>query len=321
MSGRPTRAARSRSSSAARRAARNRRAANSSTMRPGARHAATGAPPSARIRWHACRCRSGSWRSRAHGPARAMQRPRAAGPRPGRPAVRPRGGAARRRRPRPAGRRRRRRAVRPHRRRRRAPGVRDRRRLHGPDAAHLRADAVRAAAGDRAARRRRPRWPWTACPTCSRGRLHPQRLLWVLSDAWFAVGPAVVFLLAGVRRAPSWSDWPIYLARARRAVRAATCSARRRANGSPTASRPKLQLDVLREVWLVDALLAPVGLLAAFVERRAATTPSCSCCRSRCCSRSSPASGAGASAPRSSSARPTAARRCCSATSSPPTTS
>ncbi len=99
-------------------------------------------------------------------------------------------------------------------------------------------------------------------PEVLTGRLHRQRLLGVLSDAWFAVGPAVVFLIADVH-GPQWSDWPIYLLAlaSQFAFDLLSSTARERLAGRVA---PKLQLDVLREVWLVDALLAPIGLLAAF---------------------------------------------------------
>jgi putative nucleotidyltransferase with HDIG domain len=103
-------------------------------------------------------------------------------------------------------------------------------------------------------------------PEVLAGRLHPQRLLGVLCDAWFAVGPAVVFLLADVR-APAWSDWPIYLlALAAQFGCDLLSSTAREWFGRGLA--PKLQLHVLREIWRVDALLAPVGLLAAFSSAR-----------------------------------------------------
>ncbi|MDX6537215.1 MAG: hypothetical protein QOD37_1556 [Gaiellales bacterium] len=47
-------------------------------------------------------------------------------------------------------------------------------------------------------------------PAVLTGRRHPQRLLTVLGDAWFAVGPALVFELADVGT-PSLGDWPLYL--------------------------------------------------------------------------------------------------------------
>jgi HD-GYP domain-containing protein (c-di-GMP phosphodiesterase class II) len=101
-------------------------------------------------------------------------------------------------------------------------------------------------------------------PDVLAGRLHPQRLLWVLCDAWFAVGPAVVFLIADVR-SPDWGDWPIYLL-ALVAQFGGELLASTAREWIAHGIAPKLQLDVLHEVWLVDALLAPVGLLAAFAS-------------------------------------------------------
>ncbi|MEY2440725.1 MAG: hypothetical protein QOJ46_151 [bacterium] len=101
-------------------------------------------------------------------------------------------------------------------------------------------------------------------PEVLAGRLHPHRLLGVASDAWFSVGPAVVFLLANIR-GPEWSDWPLYLlALAAQFLGDLLIQTVRERLAHGVA--PKLQLDVLREVWVVDALLAPIGLLAAFAS-------------------------------------------------------
>ena len=99
-------------------------------------------------------------------------------------------------------------------------------------------------------------------PELLTGRLHPQRLVSVPGDSWFAVGPAVVFLLADVT-ATAWSDWPIYLL-ALAAQFACDLLSSTASEWLAHGVKPEQQLDVLREVWLVDALLAPVGLLAAF---------------------------------------------------------
>jgi putative nucleotidyltransferase with HDIG domain len=101
-------------------------------------------------------------------------------------------------------------------------------------------------------------------PDLFAGRLHPQRLILITGDAWFALGPAVVFVLSGVGE-PSLADWPLYALAlvAQFAGDLASSTLRERyAHGV----RPSLVLDGLREVWLVDALLAPIGLLAAFTS-------------------------------------------------------
>lgn len=99
-------------------------------------------------------------------------------------------------------------------------------------------------------------------PEVLTGRLHPQRLPGVVGDGWFAIGPAVVFLVAGVGD-PDWHDWPIYvLALAAQFA----CDLVNSTVGEWLAHgvAPSIQFDALREVWLVDTLLAPIGLLAAF---------------------------------------------------------
>ncbi len=99
-------------------------------------------------------------------------------------------------------------------------------------------------------------------PDYVRGALHPGRALMLPGDAWHAVGPAAVLLLAGAVE-PSWSGWPWYLLAlgAQFAVDLTVYAARARlALDIPGRD----QLRVLGWVWLVDALLAPVGLAAAF---------------------------------------------------------
>jgi HD-GYP domain-containing protein (c-di-GMP phosphodiesterase class II) len=97
-------------------------------------------------------------------------------------------------------------------------------------------------------------------PAVLTGRRHPQRLLTVLGDAWFAVGPALVFELADVG-APSLADWPLYLLAllAQFAGDAGSSVARIAHRVSP-----RTELRALREAWFVDLLLSPIGLLAAY---------------------------------------------------------
>jgi putative nucleotidyltransferase with HDIG domain len=95
-------------------------------------------------------------------------------------------------------------------------------------------------------------------------RLHPQRLFMAVGDAWFALGPALVFVLFDVRE-PALADWPLYLLALATQFAGDLGSSTLRelvAHGV----RPTLQLGVLREVWLVDALLSPIGLLAALAS-------------------------------------------------------
>ena len=47
-------------------------------------------------------------------------------------------------------------------------------------------------------------------PAVLRGHWHPQRLLFVFGDAWYAIGPALIFEIAGIGD-PDLGDWPVYL--------------------------------------------------------------------------------------------------------------
>jgi putative nucleotidyltransferase with HDIG domain len=101
-------------------------------------------------------------------------------------------------------------------------------------------------------------------PDVLSGRLHASRLILVGGDAWFALGPAVVFVTADVG-APTFGDWEIYGLALAAQFAGDLCSSTLRewiAHGVA----PKLQFDILREVWLVDLLLSPIGLLAALAS-------------------------------------------------------
>jgi len=101
-------------------------------------------------------------------------------------------------------------------------------------------------------------------PDYAIGRLHPGRALMLPGDAWHAIGPALVLLAAGATT-PSWSDWPWYLL---------ALGAQFALDFAVYAVRARLALDVpgreqlraLAWVWVVDALLAPLGLAAAFAS-------------------------------------------------------
>jgi len=92
------------------------------------------------------------------------------------------------------------------------------------------------------------------------GHWHPQRLVTALADAWFAIGPAFVFELAGLGD-PSLADWPWYLL---------ALASQFGGDAASSVARlwhrmsPREDLRALREVWLVDLLLSPIGLMAAF---------------------------------------------------------
>jgi diguanylate cyclase (GGDEF)-like protein len=99
------------------------------------------------------------------------------------------------------------------------------------------------------------------------GRVPPWRFLSAVPDAWHAVGPAVLLLLAGsptigVGRLPL-----LAVAIAAGCLLDLTCSlARMRLAG--VAPELDLQIRVIALVWAVDLCLAPLGFLAAIATRR-----------------------------------------------------
>ena len=98
-------------------------------------------------------------------------------------------------------------------------------------------------------------------------RKQPDRVLLVVGDSWHAVGPALVFVAAGAGDA-AWSDWSIYLAAlgAQFAFDAGSSTMREWLGlGIPPREQPRL----LGWVFLVDLLLTPIGLLAAFAAEAA----------------------------------------------------
>src|SRR5256885_4065616 len=48
-------------------------------------------------------------------------------------------------------------------------------------------------------------------PLFLRRQAHPQRVLVLVASSWYCLGPMLVLAIAG-QPAPSWSDWPLYLA-------------------------------------------------------------------------------------------------------------
>jgi HD-GYP domain-containing protein (c-di-GMP phosphodiesterase class II) len=86
---------------------------------------------------------------------------------------------------------------------------------------------------------------------------------WVLAtaDAWYSLGPATVLVLAGAQT-PAWDEWPVYLLALVVQLTLDAAIAVGRA-GLSFGIPPREVLGEMVLVHRVDALLAPIGLLAA----------------------------------------------------------
>ena len=99
----------------------------------------------------------------------------------------------------------------------------------------------------------------------ARDRNPGRQLLVAVGNAWYATGPAVVLVAAGVHEI-AWEHWPVYvLALASQFVTdtAVGVARERLVLGVP----PRLQLRMTGLVFLVDILLTPIGLMAALVAQ------------------------------------------------------
>ncbi len=87
---------------------------------------------------------------------------------------------------------------------------------------------------------------------------------WALAttDAWYSLGPAVVLILADAQ-VPEWRHWPVYLVALAVQLGLDALVAAGRA-GLAYGISPREMVGELALVHRVDALLAPIGLLAAF---------------------------------------------------------
>ncbi len=96
------------------------------------------------------------------------------------------------------------------------------------------------------------------------GKVAPERAVIQLGDSWHAFGPAAVLAIAGVAD-PAWSEWPLYLAAlgAQYGVDFVTSAARECIG---YGLKLRVLVAELRSIWLVDALLSPIGFLAAIAS-------------------------------------------------------
>jgi putative nucleotidyltransferase with HDIG domain len=96
-------------------------------------------------------------------------------------------------------------------------------------------------------------------------RMHPARLLLTPGDSWHAVGPVLVLALAGLSE-PDLAHWPVLLAALGAQLGFDVASSTIRTWLALGVS-PRLQPSLLGWVGLVDALLSPIGLLAAIAAQ------------------------------------------------------
>ncbi len=99
--------------------------------------------------------------------------------------------------------------------------------------------------------------------TRRRGRRTSARVILAMGQSWHSLGPALVFVAAGVS-SPQLGDWPIYLAAlASMFVVDAAVSA----FAEHVGLRTPLRATVRPSPWVygVDAALAPIGFLTAYV--------------------------------------------------------
>ena len=103
-------------------------------------------------------------------------------------------------------------------------------------------------------------------PDSVRDRNPGRQLLVAANNAWFSVGPALVFVLAGLGGALELSDWPLYLLALAAQFAGDTITGATR-EWLVLGVQPRLQLRMTGLVFLVDVLLTPIGLLAAVVAQ------------------------------------------------------
>ena len=107
-------------------------------------------------------------------------------------------------------------------------------------------------------------WLIARVPSYLARRSHPQRAIAAIANAWFSVGPALV-LVAADAQTPDWGDWPWYLAAlAAQFAFDFGISFLREWIGRGVA--PEMQLGLIGWAQLIDLLLSPLGLLAAFAS-------------------------------------------------------
>ena len=98
-------------------------------------------------------------------------------------------------------------------------------------------------------------------PDYVRGRRHPERALVTLGDCWYAVAPALV-LVGAAAESPVLADWSVFLV-ALAAQFGTDLGVNAAREWFEYGVSPRAQLDEAGWYLAVDALLAPIGFVAA----------------------------------------------------------
>ncbi len=105
-----------------------------------------------------------------------------------------------------------------------------------------------------------------AGPELVRRRVSASMIPVFVTDAWFTLGPALVIVVAGAQRF-AWSRWPVYVA-ALVAQLLFDLVANVGWSWIGEGTSPRVQVPLLGWIYLVDAALAPMGLVIAAVAVR-----------------------------------------------------
>jgi diguanylate cyclase (GGDEF)-like protein len=97
------------------------------------------------------------------------------------------------------------------------------------------------------------------------GRARPGNVLFAIPNAWYALGPAIVLMVAGTHHAQAVTA-AVYLAAfvAGSVVDLVTSTLR---EAAALMIAPRIQFRVTAQVWLLDACVAPLGLMLAVAAR------------------------------------------------------
>jgi signal transduction histidine kinase len=105
-------------------------------------------------------------------------------------------------------------------------------------------------------------WLLGKLPDHLSGRAHPTKAIFVLGNSWFSVGPALVLILGDAQTLDP-GDWPWYLLAIAAQIAGDVVSGFVR-EWAGRGIAPRLQLHLFSWILLIDVLLWPLGLLAAF---------------------------------------------------------